>query len=117
MHTLYIVCMATRKQKGTETYIDGRHVTNGKTDGRTRAWADTLTLNAPEDIAKLPWWGNHYSDSELFSLIERYVLKLTDREQQKQALYFMCLHGMGIETNTTDAELDSTLELFREANA
>ncbi|MDE2100013.1 MAG: hypothetical protein KGL39_22355 [Patescibacteria group bacterium] len=80
---------------------------------RDRKWADTLKLDTPADIAKLPWGGCHYLDSELFELVDRFVRKQTDRRVQKAALDSMCRHGMGMDTvnnPTTDDELDAYLE-------
>ncbi len=91
-------------------YINGRVVgSNGKTDGRDRQWADSLTLNIVKDIEKLPWMGNHYSDSELFKLCDRFIVSRTNREAQKQALYRVGKYGMGLNDIITDEMLDAYL--------
>ena len=92
-------------------YREGRVVDpkTGDTDGRHRKWAESFTLNAPEDIKNLPWVGNHYSDNELFHLCNRFILKQTDREVQKQALQLMGKYAMGLKDEVTDEVLDQFL--------
>lgn len=90
-------------------YREGRFVVNGKTDGRTKKWAAKLKLETPKDIAKLPWLGNHYSDCELFNRCETFIRGLKNRKQQKEALYQMGLHGMGLKDRVTDEALDQWL--------
>lgn len=87
-------------------YRDGRYVINGRTDGRNRQWADSLKLETVADIKKLPWLGNHYSDSELFHLVDRFVRRQTDRAVQKAALAAVAKYGMGIDAPVKDVDLD-----------
>jgi hypothetical protein len=67
-------------------------------------------LNCPEDIAKLPWQGNHASDMGLFTACEKLIRRLPDREQQKQAFAATAKYGMGYDGPVSDAELDDFLE-------
>lgn len=68
-------------------------------------------INRTEDIAALPWHGNHYSDVGLFSACNKFILQLTDREEQKTALHAMAKYGMGIDQPVADADLDEFLRL------
>lgn len=82
------------------------HYTKAKLNERNKKWADAFQLRKPEDIALLPWAGNHAWDMFLFERVEHYVKQeLKDKAQQKKALDLMSLHGMGIESNCTDEQL------------
>lgn len=71
--------------------------------------AQMLALDAPEKIAVLPWVGNHWSDMPNFEACERLIFSLKDREQIRTALYLQGKHGMGIDAQVTDAEIDEFL--------
>lgn len=65
--------------------------------------------NTPQ-IALLPWAGNHASDMGNFAACDDYIARLHKegkREEMKLALREMTKHGMGIDDEVTDAELDS----------
>jgi hypothetical protein len=77
--------------------------------GRNALSATVIT--SPEQIAKLPWHGNHASDCGLFEAVDKYVHSLKDKKQQKRALYLMCLHGMGIDEPVSNAGLAEYLRI------
>lgn len=68
-------------------------------------------INCPEDIAKLPWHGNHASDMGLFTACEKLILRLTDREEQKKALLAMAKYGTG-EDDLIGIDIDAELDNF-----
>lgn len=76
-------------------------------------YQDEYKIEKPSDIADLPWKGNNLQDSKLFDLIADYILSEKDREKQKEAYYLMGKHGMGIDEEVADEELD---EFIKQAN-
>lgn len=77
-------------------------------------WTNRRSLSSteitdPEQIANLPWHGNHASDSGLFKAVDQYILSEPDREKQKRALFLSGLHGMGIEDPVDDADFEEWL--------
>lgn len=57
-------------------------------------------LTAPEQIADLPWDGNHASDMPLFERCEAFKKTLkgnVNRAARKQVDKLVALHGMGID--------------------
>lgn len=69
-------------------------------------------ITSVEDIAKLPWVGCHGLDYLNFEAVDAFVATLSDREEQKEALHLMAVHGMGWNPNDrpTDVDLDCYLE-------
>jgi hypothetical protein len=77
-------------------------------DGRD-ALVNTPIARA-EDIAFLPWHGNHASDNGLFQACEKFVRSTSDKEQQKLAIHNFVLYGMGEdEPLITDKQLEDYL--------
>jgi hypothetical protein len=69
-------------------------------------------LSSAEDVATLPWAGNHASDSLLFRACNALIHKLADAGDTAgaiRALHLMGLHGMGIDDPTTEEDLEMYL--------
>lgn len=69
-----------------------------------------VKLDTGAQVEFLPWAGNHYSDMNLFNLIDNFVKDSTDKEQQKLALYNMSKFGMGMEGEVTDEDLEEYIK-------
>jgi hypothetical protein len=70
-----------------------------------------MTLNKADDIAKLDWKGNHFSDHHLFNKCHQFIVERWgsgDAREAKRAAYLTALHGMGIAAEVTDAEMIAT---------
>src|ERR1039457_6798809 len=63
-------------------------------------------IGKAEDIAKLPWAGNAYSDMGLLRAIARFVARTTDRAQLRLAGELLGSVGMGIDDPMSEEELD-----------
>jgi len=71
-------------------------------------------LTTAEDVATMPWAGNHASDSLLFRACERLIQQLADSGDMAgacRALHLMGLHGMGIDGPTTEKDVQIFLEV------
>jgi hypothetical protein len=71
-----------------------------------QAQVDAIALTDPEQIATLPWIGNHAADYCLFDKIEQFIrYQLHDQEKKRRALHLMALYGMGIDQPVSDDDL------------
>lgn len=72
-------------------------------------------IKSGDEVAKLPWHGNAWSDMGLFRAVGRFVATTPDREEARKALYNMGVYGMGFDENepVTDEVLDEAIELDR----
>lgn len=54
-------------------------------------------ITCPEDVAKLPWAGDHDNDAQLFALVDAYLASEPDRARRYAAECAASLYGMGEE--------------------
>ena len=72
-----------------------------------------MTLN---DIRQINWHGNAYHDEPNFRIVDQFILKSKNRDEQKEAIRIMSEKGMGIIQNIiTEVELDEYLEMAKQA--
>lgn len=76
---------------------------------KREAELEPIVITDVEQIATLPWFGNHAADAMLFRKIDAFVRQQTNREVQRRALYLSALHGMGIDEPVTDEGLEAYL--------
>jgi hypothetical protein len=70
-----------------------------------------LSITTPADIATLGWVGNYAADWERFKAVDDYIRHPSRLfEEQREALYLMSLHGVGIDEPVTDAELKNYVQ-------
>jgi len=77
-------------------------------DANRTAECRAVRLDTPDDIAKLPWYGNHAFDVELFTRCDELIRRLAaadDMAGAARAIRLMCRHGMGMEEGADDADL------------
>jgi predicted nucleic acid-binding Zn-ribbon protein len=73
--------------------------------------APAYTINHPSDITNLGWVGNYAGDERRFAAVDAYVRDpARTPAEQKEALYLMTLHGMGIDEPISDEDLRQYLE-------
>jgi predicted nucleic acid-binding Zn-ribbon protein len=73
--------------------------------------APAYTINHPSDITNLGWVGNYAGDALRFAAVDAYVRdSARTPAEQKEALYLMTLHGMGIDEPISDDDLRQYLE-------
>ena len=69
-----------------------------------------------EEIKNLGWIGNAYHDEQNFRIVDQFILKSKNRDEQKEAIRIMSEKGMGITQDIiTETELDEHLEMARAA--
>lgn len=54
-----------------------------------------VTINEPEDIARLPWKGNYGDDAALFELCADYYRREPDLAKRQRGAELESLHGCG----------------------
>ena len=63
-------------------------------------------LTNVDQITDLPWAGNWRDDHELANICNRFILTLTDREEQRRALVLTEWCFTGERVTVTDEDLD-----------
>ena len=81
------------------------------------AYAAAIKLESAAQISALDWHGNHYADSALFRLCNRFAKAQVDArnfDEAKHAIFLMEFHGMGESGVISDDDLQEFIETYEE---